>query len=271
MESLRRRFVWALAVLTLGCGGADVATTPTSRTPAPGTPAPTVPAPVPAHLVAVSAVTMSADPGWQVADPPVVRVTDSTGARPVPGVVVVFTVTTQGGGVGVAGVTTDSDGLASAGWWRTGDTDTTNTVVASANGLAPVLFTATVTRRMIARFDLRTIGSDTLPYYVLDSTLAIIGGHYVLFDDGSATFGHDLAGVTPGGLTPISGPPTPLRYVLHGQLDGGASIAFYYAPGTTPPFHPFGDNFSFGQSLNGLMTVSPADIDFDSEVYQRAK
>jgi hypothetical protein len=263
--------VGALAVFTLACGGADVATTPASGTPAPGTPAPTVPAPVPARLVAVSAVTISADPGWQVADPPVVRVMDSTGTRPVSGVRVDFTVTAGDGFVAEASVITGGDGLARTGWWQTGDTATTNTLVASANGLAPVLFTATVTRRMIARFDLRMIGPDTLPYYVLDSTLAIIGGHYVLFDDGSATFGYGEATVTPVGFTPLSGPLTPLRYLLHGQLDAGASIAFYYAPGRTPSFHPFGDNFSFGQSLNGFMTVSPADIDFDPEVYQRAK
>jgi hypothetical protein len=266
VDSLRRPFVCALAVLTFGCGGADVVTTPTS-----GTPARTVPAPVPAQLVAVSAVTMSADPGWRVTDPPVVRVTDSTGTRPVPGVLVVFTVTAGGGAVSEDRATTDGDGLARAGSWQAGDTATTNTLVASVNGLGSVLFAATVTRRMIARFDLRMIGPVTLPYYVLDSTQAIIGGHYVLFDDGSATFGYDLAAVTPAGSTPLPGLPTPLRYLITGQLDAGASIGFYYAPGRTPLFHPFGDSFSFGQSLNGFMTVNPVDIDFDPEVYQRAK
>ncbi len=266
MEPHRRYFVCGLAVLTFGCGGADVATTPTSATPAAA-----ASAPVPARLVAVSAATLSADPGWQVGDPPVVRVTDSTGTRPVPGVLVVFTVTAGGGVVGEDRVTTDGDGLATVGSWQAGDTAATNTLVASANGLAPIQFTATVTRRAIARFDLRMMGPDTLPEYILNSTEAIVGGHYVLFDDGSATFAYDIATVTPVGFAPLPGLPTPLRYSLSGQLDAGASFAFYYAPGRTPSFHPFGDNFSFGQSLNGVMTVNPADIDFDPEVYQRAK
>jgi hypothetical protein len=261
VEPLRRTSAWVLMLLTLGCGG-EAVTTPGSRS---------TPPPVAAQLVAVSPDTTFADhPSWQVADPPVVCVLDSTGTHAVPNVAVTFTVTAGGGVVGQSTVYTDGDGLARAGSWQIGDTTATNTVVAGAKGLAPVQFTAAA-RLVIARFDLLKIGTDTLPYFVLDSTEAIVGGHYVLFNNGTATFNYDLASVTPSGLTPLSGPLTALSYVQHGQLDAGASIAFLYTPASLPSFHPFGNRFTYGESLNGVMTVTPVDIDFDAEIYRRVK
>jgi hypothetical protein len=252
--TMRRQYLCALALLTFGCGGGEVATTPTTPT----TPA----APVAARLSAVSPEAMSADPGAYVAAPPVVIVTDSTGKRGVPGVQVLFTVTGGGGIVGQTIAYSDDGGFAAARSWQTGDTAITNTVVASATGLAPIVFIATA-RRMIARFDLLTIGNVAPPFYSPDSTRATVGGHYTLYNDSSATLTYDVVAVTPSGFTPLPNQFTLLRYLLKGQLNGVASISFYYATGSLP--------FAFGDCLNGFMTVNPADIDFDAERYQLAK
>ena len=75
---------------------------------------------------------------------PQVRALDAAGVA-VPGVTVVFAVASGGGAAVVSNVVTGSDGRASVGAWILGPTTGTNTLTATATGLAPVTFTATAT------------------------------------------------------------------------------------------------------------------------------
>ncbi len=77
---------------------------------------------------------------------PSVKVTD-TNNNPVPGVAVTFAVTGGGGSVTGANQVTNASGIATVGSWQLGTTAGTNTMTATAPGLAgsPVTFTATGT------------------------------------------------------------------------------------------------------------------------------
>jgi len=258
VRTLQRQFCWVWASLTLACGGAEVPS-PTATEPTPPPPKPTA-----GRIVALSPDTMSADPGWEVAIAPTVRVTDSSGSLPVPGVSVGFTITAGHGSIRNALAVTDSDGVATVGSWQPGDTATADTLVATAPGLGSVVFSARVlSRRVIARFDLQSIDGDSLPVtYPGGETL--VGGRYILFDDGSATLGYDL------GTGVYSA--YPLAYTISGQIDGRARILFIL-PGPMSPFYAqHGGLFSTGDCVNGTMSMTYTDfIDFDSEVYVLSK
>ncbi|MEZ4413396.1 MAG: hypothetical protein R2910_10460 [Gemmatimonadales bacterium] len=93
--------------------------------------------------------TQSDTVGLPVAAPPSVKVTD-TGGNPVAGVSVTFTITGGGGSIvpiSTSPVVTDAGGIATLTSWTLGTATGTNTVTATAAGLAgsPVLFTATGT------------------------------------------------------------------------------------------------------------------------------
>lgn len=95
-------------------------------------------------LVATSTSTQSATVGAAVSSAPAVKAVSSAGA-PVPGVSVVFTVTSGGGKLGTASTataTTGVDGIATAGTWTLGTTTGTNTITAASAGLSSVTFTA---------------------------------------------------------------------------------------------------------------------------------
>lgn len=99
-------------------------------------------APVPANIAITAgngqtAVTLSAVPTR-----PAVRVTDVAGI-PVPGLRVTFAVTGGGGALAGEAAVTGADGVATVGSWTMGSTPGTNTISASAGGLAAVTFTAT--------------------------------------------------------------------------------------------------------------------------------
>ena len=99
----------------------------------------------PSAVAATTATTQSGTVGQPVAAPPTVKVTTNTGA-PAPGITVVFAVTQGGGTLGATTVTTDDQGIASAGSWTLGATAGTNTVTATVSGLTTnnvVTFTAT--------------------------------------------------------------------------------------------------------------------------------
>ncbi len=88
----------------------------------------------------------SATVGTAVATAPAVLVTDGSG-NPVSGVAVTFAVTGGGGSVSGGAATTNGSGIASPLSWTLGNTAGTNTLTATAAGLAgsPVTFTATGT------------------------------------------------------------------------------------------------------------------------------
>lgn len=92
-------------------------------------------------IVAVSPTTLTAAPGAAVAEPPSVVVKDQN-SQPLAGVHVIFAVTSGGGSVTGADVTTDVNGVATVGSWTLGATEGSNTLTATAANLPPVLFTA---------------------------------------------------------------------------------------------------------------------------------
>ncbi|HMV32943.1 MAG TPA: filamin/ABP280 repeat domain-containing protein, partial [Gemmatimonadales bacterium] len=79
-----------------------------------------------------------------VAAAPSVRVTDAFG-NPVAGVAVTFAVASGGGGLTGASATTNASGVATVGSWTLGTVAGSNTLTATAAGLAgsPLTFTAT--------------------------------------------------------------------------------------------------------------------------------
>ncbi len=80
--------------------------------------------------------------GANVPVAPSVKVTDKFG-NPVAGVLTTFNVASGGGSVTTAAVNTDVNGIATIGSWRLGVVAGTNTLTATASGIAPVTFTAT--------------------------------------------------------------------------------------------------------------------------------
>ena len=101
-------------------------------------------APVPSAVAGFAGNNQTARPNFTVTTPPSVIVTDPAGV-PVPGVAVTFAVTAGGGTLTGEAATTNADGIAAVGSWRLGAALGTNTVTATAAGLAgsPVVFNAT--------------------------------------------------------------------------------------------------------------------------------
>jgi hypothetical protein len=105
--------------------------------------------PAPTTIAATSAISQSATVGTAVDGPPSVRVSGA-GDVPVAGVEVTFTVTAGGGTITPASpatVFTNASGIATLSNWTLGANAGSNTVMATAAGLAgsPVAFTATGT------------------------------------------------------------------------------------------------------------------------------
>lgn len=183
MKRIKVFFVGALTVLMLpGCDGRNDVTAP--RMPA---------ANVVLFLVPKSSLLMSAGPGLDVPEAATVMVVDQSG-KPLINVPVGFVVASGGGAVANALVTTDSLGLARSGKWRLGEIPGVNTLVARIAGGAPVTFSAIgQLSKVIASYDLEKIDGRTLPFsFSFSGTWDIIGGHYVLADDSTYTFGYEL-------------------------------------------------------------------------------
>lgn len=100
--------------------------------------------PTGSSLVAAAGTNQQAPVGRLVPVAPTV-VVRSSGGQGVPGVVVTFAVGTGGGSVVGSRQITDATGTAAVGGWFLGPLPGSNTLVASATGLAPVTFTATGT------------------------------------------------------------------------------------------------------------------------------
>lgn len=97
----------------------------------------------PASLTKRAGDAQVAPPGAAVATPPEVGIVDRFG-NPVANVVVDFVVTAGGGTASCSSATTDATGRASCARWVLGKARGTNSLSATAAGLAPAVFTATV-------------------------------------------------------------------------------------------------------------------------------
>lgn len=119
-----------LGLLGLACGGSDINT----------------PEPVATNIAVNEGNNQSAAPGAAVATAPSVKVTDAD-ANPVSGVAVIFAVASGDGSITSANQMTSASGIATVGSWTLGSTPGTNSLTATAAGLAgfPVTFTATGT------------------------------------------------------------------------------------------------------------------------------
>lgn len=125
---MRRSIGCTVFLLAAGCGGN-------------GTSAVVVPAVLTATAGSTAQV---ATVGSATPIAPSVTVSDAA-ARPVPGVVVTFTVTSGGGSVATSSTPTNAAGVATAGTWTLGTVAGPNGLSASVVGLAPVAFSATGT------------------------------------------------------------------------------------------------------------------------------
>ncbi|HYW09350.1 MAG TPA: Ig-like domain-containing protein, partial [Longimicrobium sp.] len=96
----------------------------------------------PAAMTPNTPATQNSTAGVALAINPAVRVFDDQGTG-VEGITVTFTVTSGGGSVTGATAVTNFDGVATVGSWKLGNTAAVNTLVATAEGLKPVTFTAT--------------------------------------------------------------------------------------------------------------------------------
>ncbi|HEX2081780.1 MAG TPA: hypothetical protein VHG08_29010 [Longimicrobium sp.] len=103
-------------------------------------------APRPTAVVAASPTAQTAVSGTAVTQAPAVRVTDQKG-QAMAGVAVTFVVTAGGGTLSSAAVTTNAEGVATAGTWTLGPAAGQNTVTATVGNLAPVHFVATALAR----------------------------------------------------------------------------------------------------------------------------
>lgn len=101
----------------------------------------TDPTPTASAMEAVTATTITGSAGQAASISPTVRVTGPGGA-PVAGAIVEFRITSGLGSVQFADVQTDANGVASAGVWTLGPFVGVQTVTASVEGAAPIVFSS---------------------------------------------------------------------------------------------------------------------------------
>jgi hypothetical protein len=201
---------------------------------------------------------MAARPGTAVLETPTVIVRDQYRSAMID-VPVSFVVASGGGSVADTRVSTDGSGLATCGGWFLGATPGQSTLVASVDGIKSVLFTATgrLLPSGIESYDLQTIGGKALPltYSGGGTTWDVVGGPYVLADDGSFTHVY-LVRTVPDGVPKIDSNAFRGTY---GPLD--STITFY---DTRKLF------FASGIIRGDVLAVTYDDwIDFEDEVYVR--
>lgn len=204
-------------------------------------------------------------PGDTIFPGPAVIVSDALG-RPRANVPVSFKITRGGGTLSTTETVSDSIGVARAGTWRMGTTADLNLVTAALeNGTSATIgVQAAQAARVIATFQLRTIGSRPLPqtYSGGGSSWTITGGHYYLGDNGTYDFGYEFG--------PTNAPATicsNARYV-----SGSVGVDFYLADGSYPQsqFYAQRNGYFAAGTLNGsTMLVTYQDVfDFEDEVYE---
>jgi hypothetical protein len=135
----------------------------------------------PALLEAYSATVQRASPGMTVRQAPRVLVSYATGGS-ASGVTVRFRAT--GGAIAVQSVVTQPNGIASSHEWTLRETPGEDTVIATVEGLPPIVFTATARPAVeLARYDQTAIGDSRLPVRIGNTVLT--GGELRFYDDGS--------------------------------------------------------------------------------------
>jgi len=110
----------------------------------------------------------TATAGTNVGTAPAVKVADQFG-NPVSGVLVTFAVASGGGAVTGASANTGADGIARVGSWRLGNAVGSNSLTASAAGLANVTFTATGAVGAAARVQI----TNTAPVLTVGQTFKL--------------------------------------------------------------------------------------------------
>jgi len=174
-----------LLALQLSCGGGD------SSGP---------PAAVASNITANSSAGFTAPPGTQVTNPPSVLLSDSRGA-PVAGAVVTFSVTSGGGTVTGATVTSNASGVATVGSWTLGTAAGKNTLSAQTGSLPAVTFSVcgtashtlgSTTNDQLSSTDCQLSDGSFVDFYAVTIPT---GGTYI-FNQTSATFDTYLALLT---------------------------------------------------------------------------
>jgi hypothetical protein len=191
-----------------------------------------------ATITSASDVSQTGNAGDEVAEPPSVIVKDKFG-DPVAGVAVTFAVTAGGGTIApTSAVTTGADGKATLTSWTLGPGGGTNTVTASATGLAgsPVTFNATVSG-----------GLGTTTSLAAGNPSPSVAGESVSF----------TATVTSGGGTPtgnvvfsVDGSSKPPQ-----ALDGSGHATFS-AVFANAGAHTVGATYSGGGAFSGSSAIS---------------
>jgi hypothetical protein len=155
-------------------------------------------------LDARSSTTIPALPGTAVSELPTVLVRDEN-QQALAGATVTFAVTSGGGSVTGATVTTDASGIATVGSWTIGSASTVNTLTATTGSLAPVVFTACALEThaldspvsaQLAPTDCPLTDGSFTDFYTITIPTA---GTYV-FDQTSAAFDTYLALFTPSDI-----------------------------------------------------------------------
>jgi hypothetical protein len=140
--------------------------------------------PKPATIEANSAVDEEAFAGASVAVDPEVLVRDENGA-PIAGVTVTFAVTTGGGSVANSTTMSGPQGRATAGRWTLGSTPSTNTLVATVDGVGSVVFRAETVQVPTGRFELMSIDGQPLP--LGDEELRLTAATFIFDSNGTFT------------------------------------------------------------------------------------
>ncbi len=209
-------------------------------------------------MIADGPIDLIAEPGQTLEDFARVKLTMQKSGKPIEGAKVTFVSGDQITKV----VTTGADGVAHFGPWKTGSQAGSYTVVASGDSVAPVLFTAYVRPEIavVARYDLQSIAGKGLPiqYSGGGKTWEVVGGHYVLFADGTFDFYYDFSPSKPRSLLPIG------KYVrsANGVID-------FYLTGSFGPFYSDRNgHFARGDVSGDVMRMTYEDfVDFEEEVY----
>jgi len=220
-----------LLVLQLSCGGGD-ASGPGVHTAS--------------DLAANSSTTIPAPAGMAVIELPSVVVHDETGA-PLAGAPVTFAVTSGGGSVTGASVTTNASGIATVGSWTIGSASTVNTLTATSGSLTAVVFTgcATETHALDSPLsaqlavtdcplsdgsftDFYTITIPTTGTYIFDQASTAFDTYLALFSVSDVVIGVNddfgVAGATDSRVTAIVPAGT---YIISANSFSAAEVGSY--------------------------------------------
>jgi hypothetical protein len=174
--------------------------------------------------------------GANVPVAPSVKVTDKFG-NPVAGVLTTFAVASGGGSVTSAAANTDVNGIATVGSWRLGAVAGTNTLTATASGVAPVTFTATGIAGAVSQVKFTntaptlSIGqSFTLTAQALDANNNKVSNATISFASDNAAIA--TVGASTGTVTAVAAGTATIT-ASTGGINGTQAISVIGNPGAT--------------------------------------